>query len=93
MHTGSFGSFRIDSTVDAVIRSKRVVQSVSANLTNLLQKIAREDATFRVIVQEALKMKRDSPDQFLFETFDECVRHTCSVSPVCSRHWEAMEGV
>lgn len=81
----------MDSTVDAVIRSKRVVQSVSTNLTNLLQKIAREDTTFRVIVQEALKMKRDSPDQFLFETFDECVRNACAFSLVFSRFRKVVE--
>jgi len=50
-----------------------VVQSVSNNLTTLLHKIGFEDNTFRVIVQEALKMKRDHPDQFLFESFDEYI--------------------
>ena len=63
--------FRLDSTVEAITRSKRVVQSVSNNLGSLLHKIASEDVTFRVVVQEALKMKRENPDQFLFESFDE----------------------
>jgi hypothetical protein len=73
MRGAKAGSFRLDSTVEAVTRSKGVVQTVATNLTTLLHKIAFEDATFRVVVEEALKMKRDHPDQFLFESFDEYI--------------------